>query len=520
MSYYRFTNSTTLGGKYAANWGQGYSVQKGRWKRWSNSTGYDMFVPENSSSERLSVNDYLQNVSGITRTVGWFGSADGRNIVTSVAIPANNSYCHSQVPGFTGSNYPSLYGYDTAPACPGGTVDRFGSLYGDYNEYNNIGESQDNPYYTQGLSSNSQPNFYLASRYTKSYKLSAPADSVWDYYINLCYNPTFPYRIYQIRQCYIEAQRGRCWDQCGNSVPAVLETLVVGGGGSGAGSYRDYFAGGDVPVFDDEGNFLGTIYVEPYEYIRLGGGGGAGGFRSSNVTIEVDSTYSISVGAGGSGSGGSGVNGSSSSFTGTSFYNSGNSVSIVAQGGGGGGHSGGGAPGGSGGGGASYYNNGTWTFYAGGAGNTSPQMGSNGSSGGTTTGGGGGGASEAGGTDGSGHGGDGLSSSISGTGTNYAGGGAGANAGNNGGIGGGGHSVSGTNGTSGTANTGGGGGAGGGVTSTGTNTSGQGGSGYVIIRYPDFLANASTVTGSPTFTLTGGYRIYTFTGSGSLKWTS
>jgi hypothetical protein len=37
----------------------------------------------------------------------------------------------------------------------------------------------------------------------------------------------------------------------------------------------------------------------------------------------------------------------------------------------------------------------------------------------------------------------------------------------------------------------------------------------VIIRYPDSYS-AATTTGSPTITVTGGYRIYKFTGSGSI----
>jgi hypothetical protein len=54
---------------------------------------------------------------------------------------------------------------------------------------------------------------------------------------------------------------------------------------------------------------------------------------------------------------------------------------------------------------------------------------------------------------------------------------------------------------------------------------GAGGSGVVIIRYPIRSLNgkvlyipASSNTGSPTYTESGGYRIYTFTGSGSITW--
>jgi hypothetical protein len=74
------------------------------------------------------------------------------------------------------------------------------------------------------------------------------------------------------------------------------------------------------------------------------------------------------------------------------------------------------------------------------------------------------------------------------------------------GTGGGGTGQNTSGGTSGTTNTGGGGGAG----------SGLGGSGIVILRYPDTYAAATSTTGSPTITVAGGYRVYRFTASGSI----
>jgi hypothetical protein len=65
----------------------------------------------------------------------------------------------------------------------------------------------------------------------------------------------------------------------------------------------------------------------------------------------------------------------------------------------------------------------------------------------------------------------------------------------------------------GTTNTGGGGGGGG---TAGGYTGGIGGSGIVVIRYSDLLPAATATTGSPTITVTGGFRIYQFTGSGSI----
>lgn len=44
-----------------------------------------------------------------------------------------------------------------------------------------------------------------------------------------------------------------------------------------------------------------------------------------------------------------------------------------------------------------------------------------------------------------------------------------------------------------------------------------GSSGVVILRYPNTYPTA-TVTGSPTYTNVGGYHIYKFTGSGTIRW--
>jgi hypothetical protein len=38
----------------------------------------------------------------------------------------------------------------------------------------------------------------------------------------------------------------------------------------------------------------------------------------------------------------------------------------------------------------------------------------------------------------------------------------------------------------------------------------------VIIRYPNTYKDAASTTGSPTFTNTGGYKIYKWTGNGSI----
>ena len=218
-----------------------------------------------------------------------------------------------------------------------------------------------------------------------------------------------------------------------------------------------------------------------------GGGGGAGGYRNSynnetsgggassetSLTLNVSTNYTVTVGAGaanGTGSG-TGSNGSNSSFGIV-----GSEITSTGGGGGAGGNTTG-ISGGSGGGG----NSGN----SGGSGTANQGFNGGGSVGGT--GGGGGGAGSLGETtsgDG-GDGGDGLSSLITGSPVTRAGGGGGMdNSGTLidgvGGSGGGGDANQGGNAGSGTINTGSGGGG-----TRGIYYSGAGGSGVVILRYPD-----------------------------------
>jgi len=263
--------------------------------------------------------------------------------------------------------------------------------------------------------------------------------------------------------------------------PNTVSYVVVAGGGSG---------GGHSP---------GT--ASSYS----SGGGGAGGFREgqditpsytasplvapTGLTI-TQTTYPVTVGGGGATkietSPNQGNPGSPSSFS-----------TITSTGGGGGARGGASDPGDSGGsgGGISMGSNTT------GAGNTPPVSPPQGNPGGTTGGGipnrgaaGGGGAGVAGTNNPSGNdgtpGGDGVTTSISGSPTAYAGGG-GAGGWNgstkgNGGTGGGGNGGQSSDGFAGTANTGGGGGGSGPINVVGGSTAqdgGAGGKGIVIIRY-------------------------------------
>jgi len=291
--------------------------------------------------------------------------------------------------------------------------------------------------------------------------------------------------------------------------------LVVAGGGSGGARYN-------------------------------AGGGGAGGLLyGSDITISSGKTYTITLGAGGSAptppsNGTQGANGSNSVLSGVGF------TTKTAIGGGGGGSyqtaSGGnqsGASGGSGGGASGYgrtdADKGLGTAGQGNDGGRGAKVGV--TEGGGYSGAGGGGA---GGTGTNGYttkGGDGGSGIQWVDGNYYAGGGGGAvyayyGTGTRdkgyGGDGGGGEGErwfsnhpAGDAPTSGSTNTGGGGG---GVSGYYTPISppavglqaGSGGSGVVIIRYADSIAAATSTTGSPTYTVSGGYRTYKFTASGSI----
>jgi hypothetical protein len=250
-----------------------------------------------------------------------------------------------------------------------------------------------------------------------------------------------------------------------NSLTSVTASyLVVAGGGSGGNGNAN---------------------------IRVYGGGGAGGLLAgSSLTLNKNSAYTVTVGAGGAGQSTAnsyGNPGTSSSITGviTIGGSSAGTFSTAAGGSGGGGGNDG-----------SVYSPNAGTA---GQGNT-------GGTGDSVSGGGGGGAGAVGGNGSGGTGGTGgagTASSITGTSVTYAGGGGGGGSSSNGAGGAGGGS---TGSVAGTANTGGGSGG------TATNIStGNGGSGIVIISY----AGSQVFTGG-TVTSSGGNTIHKFTSSGTL----
>jgi len=298
-----------------------------------------------------------------------------------------------------------------------------------------------------------------------------------------------------------------------------------GGGGISYSQYATYGGPGSQGLIAINYNTCGPLPPDPptleIDYLVVaggagggtdnGGGGGAGGFLTKEkATVSSFTIYNVTVGGGGAGTGNAGAQGGQGGDS--SFQ----SIATALGGGGGGSQNNcGGVSGGSGGGGGS--NRGC------GAGSGTPGQGNDGAQNNGALGGGGGGGAGAPGQGGTrASGGDGLQSSISGTATYYAGGGGGGGSngsgsqGGAGGLGGGGAGAynwaSGA--TAGTPNTGGGGGGGGGGGAGGVSASG--GSGVVIIRYPNYQKQA-TVTGNPIFENKDGYYIYTFTGSGTIQ---
>lgn len=267
---------------------------------------------------------------------------------------------------------------------------------------------------------------------------------------------------------------------------------------------------------------LTVLYINPTptaSYVIVGGGGGGGnaggggggGIKTGSFTPVVGTLYTVTVAQ----SVASATSGQSSVFN-----------AVTAGGGGAGGspHGGGsaGSAGGSGGG-ASYYTGGASPSGASGGSGSSPgtdggnsvyQSGSYLSPGGSyvnytaAAGGGGGGAGGSGGsatvttiTDNFGR----LNGYSAGGGY----GGTGTSAYSSWGIG----AISGGGGPNGAA---GGSGSGSGSYGGGGSSGLGGGPGVVVIRYASTYDAATSTTGSPTVTVSGGFRTYTFTSSGSI----
>ena len=259
----------------------------------------------------------------------------------------------------------------------------------------------------------------------------------------------------------------------GDSGPAILDYLVIAGGGSaGAGD---------------------------------GCGGGAGGYLTGFEDYVESTTYTVTIGSGGSGV--SGVGAKRPGNQGSNSVLSGGGLSLTSIGGGFGGC--GDAPGLEGG------NGGSGGGGTGGAGSGTVGQGFDGSPNGNS---GGGGASEAGkgpSDSPAKAGGDGLPSSITGSAVTRAGGGGGFGGGPGGAGGGTAGAPAGNQNTANCpANTGGAsGGTDGGAGQT--TVTGNGGSGVVILSMPD-SSYSGTTTGSPTVnTGVSGRTVLTFTGSGT-----
>jgi len=254
---------------------------------------------------------------------------------------------------------------------------------------------------------------------------------------------------------------------CDDTNAAIRSTNVTGGTITSSGGYKihSFTATGTSTLTVSCPNSLSVDYLVIAgggggDQTGHAGGGGAGGYLTGSDTLS-NASYSIVVGAGGIGRGfPPPTNGDPSSFNGHAATGGGNGA-------GGNGGSGGGA------------DDINHTQGSGTAG-----QGNNGGLRNATAAGGGGGGSQVGAsasTNFGGKGGDGISSSITGSPVTYCGGGGGTgDAGSGaGGAGGGGAANYGSTGSPGSPNTGGGGGGG------ANTTPGNGGTGVVIIRYLD-----------------------------------
>jgi len=290
-----------------------------------------------------------------------------------------------------------------------------------------------------------------------------------------------------------EYWNGTSYEPFGAGSGIAVNYLVIGGGASGGAG------------LSDDSNAAGGGGAGGYRCSVSGENTGGGSTAEPPMTVITPATLQVTIGAGAPAAG---------STSPSSYGNNGSSTIfgvITAVGGGAGGRAGGGSTrgqtGGSGGGSNPAGAPGAGTLNQGFAG---------GSSGAFSSGTGGGGASQAGGNTSSsagGNGGNGVSSSITGSGVTRAGGGGGGgysgSAGGSGGTGGGGNGGASSNGTAGTANTGGGGG--GGAGNAAGIASGAGGSGVIILSIPTATSVSFSAGVTQTNAVVGANTVYTIT---------
>ena len=321
--------------------------------------------------------------------------------------------------------------------------------------------------------------------------------------------------IYNSDDNKVQVYTGSAWEDLGGIAAFQIQYVIVGGGGSGASIYGAANLTGSGA---GAGGYVSSVIGE----------NSGGGLSSQQVMYIAPSTnYPVSIGGGGAADS-SGTKQESGYIGNRSYFNN-----IVANGGGaaqsyvqqltkGRQISGGSAAG-----------RGAYINHAGAIDEGGQGLAGQGFDGGATqqryngaanAAGGGGGASAAGG-DGSsnngGNGGAGVATSISGSSLTYAGGGGGGaySTQGTGGAGGGADGVKNANGNAGTINTG--GGAGGLYrTNTAQSYGGNGGSGIVILRYPNTYTLSHTgLTTSNINTAVGDDKYTTITGgTGTVSW--
>jgi hypothetical protein len=303
---------------------------------------------------------------------------------------------------------------------------------------------------------------------------------------------------------------GSAWNDMAGPAVVKVDYVVIGGGGSGGSSSGSGASGGG-----GAGGYLSHYASE---------NSGGGDTNSADFYVPVSTNLTVTIGAGAPAQ----DSGRYPGFRGTGSH----FANISPAGGGGGGTWGGlignknyylynAQEGASGGGQASicYDTSGKasgklYQGYAGGAGTSNTFDGGGSGSYSTRAGGGGGGAGAVGADGASGNGGNGgagVSSSITGSAVERAGGGGGGANTLGTATGGGGNGNNNGNGVAGTANTGGGGG--GSHYNSGERAGGAGGSGVVILRYPNtFTLSQSGLTTSHINTAVGDDKYTRITG--------
>lgn len=123
----RVNNGVTTGSLDYGAGGNGQFPQAGRWIKFYNGTGADMFVPDNSRAEQISTYNYVGSIPGVTQWKGQAGDSSYVYVYTAIWGDYGGYVCWS--PYYPGS-------YRTPDACPSGWTDL--GVYNSFVDPNNF----------------------------------------------------------------------------------------------------------------------------------------------------------------------------------------------------------------------------------------------------------------------------------------------------------------------------------------------------------------------------------------------